>query len=98
MDISYSLYNSLDEFQTKCDINNQRLEKHIHKEEIKKLNRERIKKIISYESEKYWFTGEKIKSRLDSNLFFPPYVASTDYYHKLYSETVLYQMLDFKSM
>ena len=67
-------------------------------EEVKSLNRERIKKIISHEAQEYWFSGEKIKHRLDSNLFFPPYLGSTDYYHKLYSEAMLYEMLDFESL
>ena len=85
MNISYSLYNSVEGFQKMKDVKNEKLAKYIHEEQVKNLNRERIKKIISYEAEEYWFSGEKIKKKLDSNLFFPPYLGSTDYYHKLYS-------------
>lgn len=42
----------------------QKIEKFIHQEEVKKMNRERIKKILEYESSNYWLTPDDLQKRL----------------------------------
>lgn len=72
-----------------------RLNKLLHEEELRKLNRRRIIKIMSHESENYWFNEENADERLDSEVIFPEYIASTEYYHRLHAEALAYENFDY---
>jgi hypothetical protein len=74
----------------------QKLKKHIHTEEVKKINRNRIKKILEYESSNYWLSEENVDNRVANHMIFPPYVGSTEYYHKMYAEAIAYENFDLR--
>ena len=62
------------------------------------MNRERIKKIMTFESENYWYTSENANERLTDGIIFPEYVASTEYYHRLHAEALVYENYDFNML
>lgn len=50
---------------------------YLHNEDLKRMNRERIKKIMTFESENYWYNSDNAQERLTDEVIFPQYVAST---------------------
>ena len=53
------------------------MNKHLHDQDVKRINRERIKKIMTYESENYWYNKDNVEERLTDEVIFPEYIAST---------------------
>ena len=71
------------------------MNKYIQGEEIKKLNRDRIKKILQYESANFWLQNDNLTQKVIAERVLPEYIGSTEYYHKLHSEAIAYDELDF---
>jgi len=63
----------------------------MHDEDIKKINRHRIIKIMEHESENFWFNSENANTRLQNETIFPEYIASTEYYYRLHAEALAYE-------
>lgn len=93
--VSYALYQQQEKQQQANQDRLDRLQKYVHDLEIKKLNRIRIKKILEYESQNYWLHEENINEKSISQNVLPEYIGSTEYYHKLHSEAIAYDSLDF---
>lgn len=72
-----------------------RLQKYVHEQEVKKLNRIRIKKILEFESQNYWLKPENINEKIIAENVLPEYIGSTEYYHRLHSEALAYDNLQF---
>ena len=71
------------------------MNKFIRNEEIKRLNRDRIRKILEYESANFWIANENINQKTLSERVLPEYIGSTEYYHKLHHQALAYDELDF---
>lgn len=65
---------------------------------MKKINRSRILKIMEHESNHYWFNSENVEERLREETLFPEYIASSEYYYKLFAEALAYEMGDFEEV
>lgn len=76
----------------------ERLEGFIHKDNMKKMNRDRILKILNYESEHYWFTPENIEERLLEESIQPEFAGSTEHYQLLTQQALAYERLDFDNL
>lgn len=74
------------------------LNKHLHDEDIKKINRSRIIKIMEHESSNYWFNADNVDERLQDETIFPEYIASSEYYYKMYAEALAYETGDFQEL
>lgn len=62
------------------------------------MNRDRILKILKYESENFWFNEENMESRLTENSIFPEELGSTEYYQHLARQSLSYEDMDFEGM
>jgi hypothetical protein len=62
------------------------------------MNRDRILKILKYESENFWFNEENMETRLVDSTIFPEEIGSTEYYHKLTEQAIAYESLDFEKL
>ena len=51
----YMLSKDLEKWRKEDETRDLRLKNFVHKEQLKKLNRDRIIKIMNYESENFWF-------------------------------------------
>lgn len=67
-------------------------------EEVRRINRSRILKIMEHESTHYWFNADNVDERLGEETIFPEYVASTEYYYKLFAEALAYEVGDFEEL
>jgi hypothetical protein len=65
---------------------------------VRKINRSRILKIMEHESSNYWFNGENADTRLREETIFPEYIASTEYYYKLFAEALAYEFGNFEEL
>lgn len=72
--------------------------KFLHDEDIKRINRRRILKIMEHESSSFWFNAENVETRLKEESIFPEYIASTEYYYKLFAEALAYELGDFEEL
>ncbi len=45
---------------------------------------------MEHESSNYWFNSENVDERLTDETIFPEYIASTEYYYKLFGESLAY--------
>jgi hypothetical protein len=70
----------------------------LHHEDLKRINRERIKKIMTFESENYWYNADNVEERLTDEVIFPDYLANTEFYHRLHSEALVYENFDFQML
>ena len=53
---------------------------------------------MEHESNNFWFTDKNVDSRLKEETIFPEYIASTQYYYRLFAEALAYEMGDFKEL
>ena len=53
---------------------------------------------MTFESENYWYNGDNVEERLSDDVIFPQYVASTEYYHRLHTEALVYENYDFNML
>jgi|JI61114C2RNA_FD_contig_51_1535614_length_1219_multi_3_in_0_out_0_2 predicted ATPase with chaperone activity len=91
----YLLSKDIERWSKTDEIRDQHLKNFVHKEQLKKLNRDRILKILNYESENFWFNEQNLEERLVDTTIFPEEVGSTEYYHKLTEQSLAYENLDF---
>lgn len=91
---SYNLLQELEREQAKHEDRLQRIERFVREEEVKKINRDRIKKILEFESSQTWLHGDKINEQIISEWVLPKYIGSTEYYHKLHTQALAYDQLN----
>lgn len=51
----FRLMKGIEQWKVRDESKKLRLEGHIHKENLKKMNKDRMLKILNYESENYWY-------------------------------------------
>ena len=74
---AFRVHENLKQWGIKDDRFSSRLTKHLHDEDVRKINRNRILKIMEHESNHFWFTDKNVDSRLKEETIFPEYIAST---------------------
>lgn len=94
----YLLSKDMERWKKDDDARDERLQGFVHREQLKKLNRDRILKILAHESENYWFNEDNLEERLVDNTIFPEEVGSTEYYHKLTEQSLAYESFDFERL
>ncbi len=53
---------------------------------------------MEHESSNYWFNKENVDTRLREETIFPEYIASTEYYYKLFAEALAYEFGNFEEL
>ena len=53
---------------------------------------------MEHESSNYWFNSQNADTRLQEETVFPEYVASSEYYYKLFAEALAYELGDLQQV
>lgn len=53
---------------------------------------------MEHESNHYWFNTENVDTRLKESTIFPEWIASSEYYYRLFAEAMAYELGDFHEL
>lgn len=67
---AFRVHENLKQWGVKDDRFSSRQTKHLHDEDVRKINRNRILKIMEHESNNFWFTDKNVDSRLKEETIF----------------------------
>lgn len=74
---SYRMIEDQKKWKERDEVFKSRQGKFLHEEDVRKINRSRILKIMEHESANYWFNEENVETRLKEESLFPEYIASS---------------------
>lgn len=94
----FLLSQDLEKWKREDEARDLKLQSFVHTEQLRKMNRDRILKVLKYESENFWFNAENLESRLVESTIFPEELGSTEYYQHLARQTLAYEDMDFENM
>lgn len=95
---SFRLHQHQQEWAQRDSLFTAALNKHLHDQDVKTINRQRIIKIMQHESTHFWLHPQHAEQRITEDTLFPEFVASSEYYYKLFAEALAYELGDFQQL
>lgn len=53
---------------------------------------------MEHESSNYWFNSDNVEHKLKEETIFPEFIASSEYYYKLFAEALAYEVGNFDEL